>query len=362
MKNAFWIFFTLIIAAACSGPSENFNITGEIGDASPGWVVLSKVVDNDLVPIDSVETTDGTFRFSGTIGLPEAYFLEFKADQKFFRFFVEPGEINIGGNIEEPEYEGSETQAIYESYGEGIAKLDEQRNALYGELRTAMNSGDTARIEEIRMEAQNIDDNQNNFTIDFIKSNADNTVGPYVAVNNMYQFQLDDLVELRSAFPEAVAGSKYITIMDEQIGKLQDVAIGQTAPLFTQNDSVGNPVSLESLRGNYLLIDFWASWCSPCRRENPNIVAAYQKFHDKGFDILGVSLDKDKSRWLEAIEDDKLTWTHVSDLKGWQNEASNRYGVSSIPASFLLDPEGVIIAKDLREEALHEKLEEIFNQ
>ena len=139
-------------------------------------------------------------------------------------------------------------------------------------------------------------------------------------------------------------------------------SIGSTAMDFTQNDKTGKPVSLSAFRGKYVLVDFWASWCGPCRAENPNVVSAYAKYHPKGFDILSVSLDRpgDKDKWLRAIHADKLDWTHVSDLQFWQNAEAVAYGVGSIPQNFLIDPQGKIIAKGLRGDELEEKLSEIY--
>ena len=137
---------------------------------------------------------------------------------------------------------------------------------------------------------------------------------------------------------------------------------GAEAPDFTMNTPEDQPLSLKDLRGKVLLIDFWASWCGPCRRENPNVVKAYNKYHEKGFDVLGVSLDKDKKRWLDAIEKDGLIWHHVSDLKGWANAAAQLYGVRSIPHTVLLDKDGKIIARNLRGAALEQKLAEIFGE
>ncbi len=360
MKNVLWSLLIIFFLASCSGPANEYVISGTADGTSPGWIVLSKVVDNKLVAIDSVETADGIFLFTGTIDMPEAYFLEFKVDQVFQRFFVEPGNIIVSGDVKSLAFEGSELQKIYESYNQGVKRLDNQRDTLYAEFQKAMKSGDNARVEEIRKEADRIDDMQKNFIKDFVKAQNTNVVGPYITVNNIYQFELDYLVAIRSGFSEDVTGSKYVKMIDDKIAKLKSVAIGQPAPLFSQNDSTGIPVALDAFKGKYLLIDFWASWCSPCRKENPNVVLAYQKYHDKGFDILGVSLDKDRQRWIDAIAIDNLTWTHVSDLQGWQNEASNLYGLSSIPANFLLDPNGIIIGKNLREEALQEKLTGIF--
>jgi len=133
---------------------------------------------------------------------------------------------------------------------------------------------------------------------------------------------------------------------------------GQEAPNFVQNDVGGKPVELKSLRGQYVLVDFWASWCGPCRMENPNLVNAYHKFKGKNFTVLGVSLDRDKNKWMQAIQEDNLTWTHVSDLGYWNNAAAKLYKVQSIPQNFLLDPKGKIIGKNLRGPALDEFLQE----
>jgi len=150
--------------------------------------------------------------------------------------------------------------------------------------------------------------------------------------------------------------------MKQEIKRAEAFSKGGAAPDFTLPSPEGKDISLSDFRGKVLLIDFWASWCGPCRRENPNVVKVYEEYKDQGFEILGVSLDRKKERWLKAIEQDGLSWPQVSDLKGWQNAAAQLYGVRSIPHTVLLDREGKIIARNLRGPALEAKLKEVFGE
>ncbi|MCU0404407.1 MAG: AhpC/TSA family protein [Chitinophagaceae bacterium] len=192
----------------------------------------------------------------------------------------------------------------------------------------------------------------------FIQKHPNTPVAAFL-LNTVWQLynnvaQMDQWIALTGdRAKESIFGKS----LEQQMSGERLLGYGQIAPDFIQNDPEGKPVSLKEFRGKYVLVDFWASWCGPCRMENPNVVQAYQRYKSKNFTVLGISLDRDKPKWLQAIKDDNLTWPHVSDLKFWQNEVAQLYQVSSIPQNFLLDPEGRIIGKNLRGAALDQFLE-----
>jgi peroxiredoxin len=236
--------------------------------------------------------------------------------------------------------------------------MDEQGMTIYKQSKEVEKLGEKAKADSLMKLAEDVFTKIDVEQKDYIKANPASFVSPYLLSRVYYDMEADVLEGFLNGFDAKLDSVPSVVMLKERVAKLKMVAIGQTAPDFTMNDAEGNPVKLSDIysKNEYTLVDFWASWCGPCRRENPNVVAVFNSNKSKGFGVFGVSLDTDKEKWLKAIADDQLTWPHVSDLKGWKNEAAALYAVSSIPANLLLDKTGKIVGRNLREEKLGETI------
>jgi peroxiredoxin len=300
----------------------------------------------------------------GTIEYPDIVMLTAMDAGKRVGFFLENSKIEITGQIDslaDIKVTGSRTQDEYKAYLTSNKVLSEKYTGLQNDYQLAAQANDTAKQSSIEKELKSLEEANTKMQKDFIKNNPASYFTPLLLESISLDMEPDEIEADIKSLDTNVAKIQIIKDMSSRVKELKNVAVGQKAPDFTLNDVNGTPLSLSSKFGSkLLLIDFWASWCHPCRMENPNVVKVYNEFHKKGFDVIGVSLDRSKEDWVKAIADDKLTWTHVSDLKYWDNAAAKLYAVNSIPANFLLDENGVIIAKNLREGDLYNKVKEIL--
>lgn len=367
MKSLSYLIVFTILLAACSTPGPHFTVNGDIQGADSITFLLQKSEGGKFVTIDSAFAKQGSFKMKGgAVKYPEMVMLTAKNTPMRTSFYLENSDITITGKLDSlfnAKVTGSKTQDEYRGLINENKALSDKYSKIYNDYQLANQKGDTAKVSQIRKEAQTIENEMTQLQKDFIKSHPASFVTPSLIQGLSYDLSASELESYLNELDTAVANTPIAKTLKARVELMKTVEVGQKAPDFTLNDPEGKPISLSSQIGSkLLLIDFWAGWCGPCRRENPNLVKVYNEFHKKGFNVLGVSLDQSRDEWVKAIADDKLTWPQVSDLQYWNSAAARLYAVNSIPANFLLDQNGVIIARNLRGEELYNKVKEILSK
>jgi len=356
-----------VFAISCQSPQEQaqFELKVNISNAEGKKIKLQQRVDGAWVVEDSAQLLEGKAILSGSVDSPEIYYISIEDVRGSIAVFLENAAIILAAdanNLREYEITGSASNDRLKAFDDTYKDFDKQLQEHYNAYRKAA----TDQNEEAMAEAEALYDKtelkKNNYLIDYVKQNNADVVSHYLVYRNSYQFDLESLEGIVINFSEKPE-STYLTALTDRVKTLKRVAVGQPFVDFSQENPDNELITLSDHIGSkVLLVDFWASWCQPCRAENPNIVAIHNDYKDKGFDVFGVSFDTDREKWLEATEADQLNWTQVSDLAGWGNAAGKPYGVQSIPHSVLLDENGIIIAKNLRGNELREKVAEIIGE
>ena len=367
------IFFTITIIAlvvSCATTPEGYVIEGQFrGEVDNGTQVFLKTTDSlkqRLIEIDTASIENGSFSFTGTAESPELYYITLENVRGNAPVMLENGTIKFRAHKDSLGFstiKGTLQNDLFMEFLEESRRLVSMSRSMNDDLRIANAQKDTVAIASLRDEYLELQEKAKTFEIDFMKGHPDALISALILDKAVMSRSLPikEMDSIFQGFSEEIKSSSIGIELEQKLKKVMTTAIGNKAPEFSGPTPSGTELALNDVKGKVTLIDFWAAWCKPCRMENPNIVAVYNKYKDKGLNVGGVSLDRKKEDWTAAIESDGLEWNHISNLQYFNGPIANLYGVNAIPAAFLLDENGIIIAKNLRGAELEQKVAELLN-
>lgn len=376
MKNLILALMAITILVSCQEKPEEFTLTGTTDYADGTRLILSKQDEKDLTTgmknIDTMVVQNGKFELKGTVDTLDLYYLKVENTNAMTFFVLENAKIEANiykDSIQSSVFTGTKNNEAMRTFLTGMKKVQDEimnfQTVNNDIMQKAKEENDSITQERLIAEYMSLRDKVDNFQLDFAENNSDALFGVIILSETLNNPNIDSkrLGEVFNAISKPLQESKYGKKVAEALEKLTKIQVGQIAPDFTAKSPDGTEINLmKNLGTKVTIIDFWASWCRPCRVENPNMVKLYNDYKDQGLAMIGVSLDQEGKGqdWKDAIVQDNLTWMHVSNLKYWQDPIAVLYNIKSIPAIFILDADGKIVAKNIRGEELRAKVAELI--
>jgi len=370
------IAFLLVVSFSCEKEMTTYTVTGNIEGVEDGTEVkLQELVNNRPVLVSQTTVKDEKFVFTGSVEEEGMRFISMNGVVGNLPFILENANIDITvvdkKNLNRSILKGTESNVLLNEYGKRLYDASVENDKLNQTYIAAQKVGDQAKMSGVIRSFDSLKNAQNDFEINFVKTNKESLISVLAIERMMHSrsFKTNTIKELFDGLPKNLQESTTGKNITKFLEPLLATAEGAKAPNFEAPNPEGKLLALNDItsKNKVTIVDFWAAWCGPCRKENPNLVKLYEKYHDKGLEIVGVSLDGNnrqqdpKAAWIKAIEDDGLTWHQVSNLKYFQDPIAQSYSIRAIPATFLLDSEGKIIGKELRGKALEDKVAELLN-
>jgi peroxiredoxin len=364
MKKAISYSITLLMIAASFAftnrlAPDGFVLTGKITGFADKYIYLAHAAAGVSI-VDSSLVKDGAFSFKPLkLKEPMQVFLHSKDRHLQKVFYAENVPMKVSGDaaaLDKVVITGAKSQEDFTALEDDVNANRQKVIALWQQSENLKKESDSLKKESDRLYKYEWEIRKQ-----FVLAHPKSIVSLQELMNWTSDANYKEARTIYEGLDPSIKKNEKAKEIELRLANLEKVALGNQASDFTQKDITGKNVNLASYKGNYVLLEFWASWCGPCRAENPNLRAAYEKYKNKGFNVLAVSLDDDAGKWKKAVEKDDLPWAQVSDLKGWTNVAAIQYGVRAIPANFLIDPQGKIVKRDLRGEELNKALAELFN-